>query len=726
MTFQSDEQTVKAAQFLYAVGGKPQPLIINQVNAKRCPHSVSWAVRFSCEDSQLDKDATGLVIFLALTESKYSSPVARLAIASNLQKLPPKARAEVLAALLANSEDASDHNLPLMYWYALEPLLDVDANRALELGTNTKIPNILAFSVRKLAMIGGQKELDALAARLDKTDAESAKLEILRGMTAGLKGRRGVPAPAGWDDVSKKLASSPQGEIASLAKGLSVVFGSKAAMADLKAKALDAKAPAADRVTAIESLVAAKDPSLAGALQQLLDDPTVRGAAIRGLATYDDPNTPAAVLGKYASLTAAEKKDALLTLSGRPAYAKALLGAVGQTVPATDFTADVLRQLRNLKNSEVEALIGKHWAAARETEKDKLAKIGLLKAMIGGGASGGAPVNVSVTHGRALFAKTCAQCHTLFNEGGKVGPDITGSDRANLDYILTNIVDPNALIPADYLAWDCNTTDDRSITGILKKQDDRTVVLQTANEIVTLPRSEVKTLKASKLSMMPEGLLDNLPEGDIKDLIAYLRSPVQVALLADVDAAKTLFNGKDLTGWEAIEEGLYSVENGEIVGRTKTGIKKNQFLTSKLAVKDFRLVLKIKLSPDAANSGIQFRSVRLPGSTEMRGCQADAGKGWWGKLYEESGRALLFPKKDQKFDGDSFVNKDDWNTYEVLAVGGKIRTAINGHVCTDIDDDQVAKEGIFGLQIHSGGPTEVRFKDFELEVDPKFELKTVK
>ena len=104
----------------------------------------------------------------------------------------------------------------------------------------------------------------------------------------------------------------------------------------------------------------------------------------------------------------------------------------------------------------------------------------------------------------------------------------------------------------------------------------------------------------------------------------------------------------------------------------------------------------------------------------MKGCQADMGAGWWGKLYEENGRALISKKS-----GEAFVKTNDWNTYEILAVGGKIRTAINGHLCVDLDDAQIARRGITGLQVHSGGPTEVRFKDFQVELNPKFELKTV-
>jgi putative heme-binding domain-containing protein len=118
----------------------------------------------------------------------------------------------------------------------------------------------------------------------------------------------------------------------------------------------------------------------------------------------------------------------------------------------------------------------------------------------------------------------------LFEVGGKVGPDLTGSNRADLDYILQNILDPNAEIPNDYRPVTVDTKDDRVITGILKQQDERSLTLQTANEVVTLPRSEVAKLQQAQLSMMPEGLLTPLTDQEVRDLIFYLRSPGQVPL----------------------------------------------------------------------------------------------------------------------------------------------------------------------------------------------------
>ena len=129
-----------------------------------------------------------------------------------------------------------------------------------------------------------------------------------------------------------------------------------------------------------------------------------------------------------------------------------------------------------------------------------------------------------------------------------------------------------------------------------------------------------------------------------------------------------------------------------------------------VAVENFKLSLKVKLTPNKENSGIQFRSVPLPDG-EMRGPQADIGAGWWGKLYEESGRGIL-----AKAGGEQFVKADGWNDYVVEAVGARVRIWINGSLCTDYEDDKLARRGIIGLQLHSGGPLEVRFKDVKLEV----------
>ena len=673
----------------------------------------AWGVQFRAEAGI---PVRGVLEEFARLAREDESPVVRLYLASAMQRLPVKDRWEVIEALSQHAEDANDHNIPLMVWYAAEPLVPQDFARALKLAENAKLPKLLNFTVRRTAALNTPAALAAITQTLLRAPDDPHRLDILNGLSIALQGQRKVTAPQGWAEVETKLGGSPNPEVRSLVQSLSLTFGSAQALASLRRTLMDGAADATARKAAFDSLFAAKDEGLPPLLQQLLTDPQLQGAAIRGLAAYDDAKTPAAILAVYASLPAAQKRDALNTLSSRAAFATQLLAAIGDgKIAKQDLTADLVQQLRNLKNAEVNEQLAKVWGVTRESDADKLAEINKFKKVYQAGGS--QPGDAS--RGRAVFARTCLQCHTLFGTGGKVGPDLTGSNRGDLDYILQNIVDPNAVIPNDYRGWNIEMKDDRVITGVLKEQNDRAVVVATANETLTLPRNEIATMQQSQLSMMPEGLLTPLNEQEVRDLIYYLRQPGQVPLMATPETVALFFNGKDLANWDGDLE-LWRVENGEIVGQTATGLKNNEFLKSQFVLGDFRLVCQVKLTPNSANSGVQFRSEPF-GEHEMKGCQADIGAGWWGKLYEESGRALLSAKP-----GDAFVKTNDWNTYEILAVGGKIRTALNGQLCTDLDDPQVAMRGITGLQVHAGGPTEVRFKDFKLELNPKFELNTVK
>jgi putative heme-binding domain-containing protein len=485
----------------------------------------------------------------------------------------------------------------------------------------------------------------------------------------------------------------------------------------LKKTLMDRSADISARRTAFDSLLAAKEPGLVGQLKELLNDPALQSQALRGMAVYNDETIPSAILAAYPTLGASQKRDALNTLASRASFATPLLASVASgAVPRTDLTAELVRQLRSLKNEDLNQEIQKVWGVMRDSAADKQKEIAKYKEIYhaGGSQPGDGP------RGRAVFARICQQCHTLFDTGGKVGPDLTGSNRGDLDYILQNIVDPNAVIPNDYRAWNLETTDERSISGILKQQDAKAVTLVTANETIVVPRAEIRSLKEGQLSMMPEALLQTLTDQEVRDLLFYvMRSPGQVPLPALAANPANFFNGKDLTGWEG-NSSLWQVDNGEIVGRSTAGLKHNEFLKSQMVLENFRLTLKIKLTPNSENSGVQFRSEPF-GEYEMKGCQADAGAGWWGKLYEENGRALLWTKP-----GDQFVRTNDWNTYEIVAVGGCVRTALNGHPCVSVDDDKIAPRGIIGLQAHAGGPLEVRFKDLELELNPKCELKTAR
>jgi putative heme-binding domain-containing protein len=380
-----------------------------------------------------------------------------------------------------------------------------------------------------LPCLRAAEPLPRLAALLAESADPQLQLDVLRGMSAALRGRRAVPMPAGWETVETRLAASPDAAVRSLVQTLSLTFGSARARAGLRQTAADRTAPAEARRTALESLLAARDPELPPVLHGLLGDPAVRAPALRGLAGYDDAATPAAILKVYGQL-GAEKRDALNTLASRLAYAQPLVAAVAAgAVPKADLTADLVRQLRNLKNAELERQLTALWGVMQDTSPDMAREVEQArKRYWAGGSQPG-----DAGRGRVVFNQVCAQCHRLFDAGGAVGPDITGANRGDLEYLLQNILYPNAVIPNEYRQALVETRDGRLLTGIVKSQDGAAVNVQTANELVTVPRAEVLKVEQFDSSMMPEGLVAQLDDRQFRDLLYYLTRPGQVPLPAD-------------------------------------------------------------------------------------------------------------------------------------------------------------------------------------------------
>lgn len=361
--------------------------------------------------------------------------------------------------------------------------------------------------------------LPALVRELGKSDDPQFQLDVLKGMSEGLKGRRDIKMPAGWEEVARKLSGSPNPSVRELTRGLSLTFGSKDALEELRRTLLDTTADEKSRLAAMESLVAAKDPALVAPLKALLKETRLRAPALRGLAAYDDPAIPGAILEVYPNLGTLEKKDALATLTSRAGFAKSLLAAIAdKKFPAQDLTADILRLLRNLNDATVNQHLAKQYGLVRESGEDKAKEIARYRGMVESSPPGDA------RRGSEVFTRACLQCHMLFGTGGKVGPDLTGSDRGNLYYVLQNIIDPNAVIPNDYRTSTLETKDDRVITGIVTKQDAAAVTIITANETLVIPKSDVQSLRQGDVSMMPEGLIQSLTDADVRDLVAYLKS----------------------------------------------------------------------------------------------------------------------------------------------------------------------------------------------------------
>lgn len=393
---------------------------------------------------------------------------------------------------------------------------------------------VLGFAARTMADDSADT-LGPLVQLLAESDDAAFQLDILKGMSEALKGRAGLAMPANWPAAAAKLSKSANPEVRQMAQSLSSFFGDPATMEKLKKVVKDRSAAVEVRKKALGDLIEAKQKDLAPLLQELIADTDLRGQALRGLAGYDDPRTPAAIFAAYGTFSSTDQLDALNTLASRDQYALELLKKLeDKTIAAKDITPATVRQLSELKDERIDKWIASSWGSVKSTPEDKLKEMARIREIV----KAAKPEQVSASRGRAVFAKTCAQCHTLFGEGGKVGPDLTGSGRSDVEYILTNVVDPNAVVGKDYQVWLIRLKDKRLISGIISREDENGFTVLTETETMVLPKGKIERMKQADVSMMPESLLSGLGKQDLLDLVSYLQSPSQVPLPPNAAASK--------------------------------------------------------------------------------------------------------------------------------------------------------------------------------------------
>ncbi len=216
-------------------------------------------------------------------------------------------------------------------------------------------------------------------------------------------------------------------------------------------------------------------------------------------------------------------------------------------------------------------------------------------------------------------------------------------------------------------------------------------------------------------------------------VIRWLRLLSGMQPVVETAGLTPLVNGNDLSGWEG-DRKLWSAQDGVLIGLS-AGLNHNEFLATTRSYGDFILALDFRLLDGKGNSGVQFRSVRVP-PHEMSGYQADIGEAYWGVLYDESRRNKILVAASEN--AVKALNKTDWNHYTVRAQGDRITLALNGKTSVNYHETEpgIARTGLLGVQIHAGGPTEVKFQNMLIQAlpmpasgdstGPGFHLRTVK
>ncbi len=485
----------------------------------------TWTVRLLGDERQVSPAIATRLLALAAQEP---SPVVRSQLACTARRLPAAQGLPLTAALLQHSEDVEDPHIPLLLWWSVEDKASTDREQVLTLlgGRDAwDVPLtkevILPRLARRYAAIGGDEDFAACARLLAAAPSRDAVDALIAGMEKGLEGRRLATVPMALQPAVRDLQLPSETNPSRLR--FAVRVGSDEALTRAIALVVDRQVPVANRVALIEVLGQAGDPRSVDPLLRSLDksEPSeIQLAALAALTRYGEARIAEQVLAKLPRFESGPRTRAIALLCSRATSAAQLLAAVdrGEMKP-TDLSTAQLKQIALFKDPPIPELLTRHWGkVAEETPAEKRARVH------------GINVSLNLTkgdagRGRPLFAKHCGTCHTLFGEGNKIGPDLTGAERKNREFLLTSIVDPSAVIRKEFFNYVVTTKDGRVLTGLLAENTPQAVTVLDAKNVRTIvAREDVDTVEPAAQSLMPEKILDELDADQVRDLMTYLQS----------------------------------------------------------------------------------------------------------------------------------------------------------------------------------------------------------
>jgi putative membrane-bound dehydrogenase-like protein len=498
---------LRAMWGLHVTGGW-SPASLLQAVEDRDEYVRAWAIQLLCEDRQASPAAVARFAQLARDDR---SPIVRLYLASALQRLDAAARWSIAEGLMTHADDADDQNLPTMVWIGIEPLVKTNPPVALAHAARSRMPVLARFIARRSV------DADALEPLVTAIgQGPLTQPSLLEGMRDGIEGRYDLTAPPNWPPVYARLKRSGAA-IARLAEQVAQQFGDADTTARNVGTLRGRSASVAEKRQILQTLALQRRPQLLSVLPGLLDDPQLRLDAIRAVAAFDDEALGKLLLGRYGTFTSDERAEAVRTLASRGRYGRMLTDALAAgSITKRDVPPHVARQLRRIVGTRfadvwgpVESATGEERAFARYR--------GLLNEQALGSAD---PAN-----GRTVFARTCGPCHKMYGEGGTIGPDLTGSNRANLEYLLGNVLNPNAEVQDAYKMVLVTTRDGRTLSGNVIAENDRQITLRmVGRDNAVISKSEIQSREVTAVSMMPTGLLDSLTDREAIDLVAFLRT----------------------------------------------------------------------------------------------------------------------------------------------------------------------------------------------------------
>jgi putative membrane-bound dehydrogenase-like protein len=511
---------LRALWTLHAIGGLTQSVAESTLSDQ--DESVrGWTVTLLCENGD---PAESLLPKLRQLAASDPSPLVRRRIASAAQRLSPTARMPLISALSANTQDAADPNIPLLTWYAAEGAIAANPSNALDLLAVKSFAPIPEFTARRLTAAYLEKAHGAEHAFLQMITLIAAQSElrpaILKGMLAGFKGQTSVPESDPWKRLFPSLLKDASPDVANAALSLGVLFGNADALATLRSRITNETASPDARKEAISALASRRDSAaLKPILELAISNGTLRDHAIRALTSFPPAAWISRLTDTYAAAESSSKAAILNALATSKEGAASLVKSIDAgRIPIRDLQAPVARLIREQGSTTEIEWLAKNWGSVKPSRDETQKQIERFKRFLGQDAI----TRADLPRGRELFRAICATCHTMFGGGGRIGPELPGNFH-DVDYLLHNILDPNAEIGKDYQQTFIEMKNGELRSGIVTARTGASVTLNTLAGSVTLPAADIQKETLSPNSMMPEGLLNGLTEGDVRSLFLYLR-----------------------------------------------------------------------------------------------------------------------------------------------------------------------------------------------------------
>lgn len=504
-------------------------------------HVRSWAVRLLAENFAVNPTAAGgrselaeaqsekvLERLVRLAEQERSALV-RLYLASALQRLPAGIRAQVATGLVGRAEDAADPNLGLLIWYGIEPLAKAAPEALVKIAKVSRIPVVRRHAARRLTeeILKGPQWIDALV-KWAAGSGVKEQADVVTGMAEALRGWRRATPPDSWAALVEAVRAGGGESLVRRVQELEVVFGGGRAVEELMAVVRDRGADGLSRKAALQALVESRAPGTVKVLTEVLDDGELRMTTLVGLMELNVPEAPDLALARLQWLGLEERPTVIAALATRPAGARVLLEALrtGQ-LGRQDISAHQVRQMARHEDPVLRAALAGMWGALAVDSARRRVEIGRWKERLGTEVL----AQADLSRGRQVFGNLCASCHRMYGEGGEVGPDLTGSGRASLEYLLENVVDPGAVVAEEQRLTVVTMGDGRVLSGLMRDVNERTLTLVMPGDRAVLPRTEVESVETLDQSAMPEGLLETVSEVEVRDLLGYLMHPRQVPMV---------------------------------------------------------------------------------------------------------------------------------------------------------------------------------------------------